>query len=176
MSLRNTKMCDWHDVDALATASYQLYNGDAKDKPISLDLCQAHEQALLEIFKPHLFSMESPKQRRLVDALHDMKPEPMDALERRRMKDRDRHRRNAEQKRKAMPPSIHRGPGYWGPLEGKVMDVVRRVKTNMKLDEVATAAGLTKATTYNTLVRLTGRDLVTVTGGRGRYRRYHLSV
>ena len=97
----------------------------------------------------------------------------IDKAERKRMKDRDRKRAEYKPKReegKPSPRSVH----YWQEVENTVMKAMRSIKTNVHINDVIVATKLSKATVANTLRRLVNGEQIMTTGGRGRYRRYHM--
>jgi len=58
--------------------------------------------------------------------------------------------------------------------EAQVMEAMSHLRENASRREIAEEAEVSQASTANTLRRLVAMKKLTATGGRGRYRRYHL--
>jgi hypothetical protein len=87
--------------------------------------------------------------------------------QRRKRLDRERHAATRER------PSPQ-DKNYWPYHENEVMAVIKKLRSDIHIKDVAAATHLTRGTTGHVLRRLVDQKLVTTTGGRGRWRRYHL--
>lgn len=143
-------------------ATYELSNN--RGKPLSLDLCTDHEKALLEVFRPQAITTTQPSISKAASNI--------DKLERKRKADRDRKYRKYHAA--ADTRQHRRGGDYWKMREMQVMEAMAHLKSNVHIKDVMKDAEITKATAGNTLRRLVAMKKVTATGGRGRFRRYHL--
>lgn len=143
--------CDWHVKVVPATTNYELSNGKSGGKK-RLDLCKEHERELLLLFAR----------------------KPATAAEVKKERDRERHRTKYKQQREYTGGSSRNKGTYWADLEHKVMAVANAVKTNIHINDILKGAGITKSSAGSTLRRLVAKELLVTTGGRGRYRRYHL--
>src|SRR5262245_14762385 len=160
--------CDWHESTWPAVATYELRNG--REIKGHLDLCQAHETALLDIFQPQAIALAKPTEP-------SKKVAELDKLERKRARDRDRHRRKRlelEQSPKSRETRAVKSGKYWERLEGLVLDAMLELKRNVHIHAIMENTDLTQASAGNTLRRLVAQGKVEAVGGRGRYRRYNL--
>jgi hypothetical protein len=148
---KTIRVCDKHTDDIPAIGTYTVTNGTPR-QDMSMDLCSICVLEITTFFTPvKRFAKANAK------------------VEIKRMKDRDRHR--AKRQYTVNPK---RTADYWDEAESKVMAAIKTIKTNVHIKDVMAATKLTKSTVGNALRRLVTKEMVMATGGRGRYRRYHM--
>jgi hypothetical protein len=150
--------CDWHEkVVVPAVVTYQLSNGIGK--PLTIDLCKPHEEALLTIFRPYPLLVS---------------PAGLSKKDLYKLRDRERHAQKRARIRAGTDVTSARSLEVKAHREDEVMKVMNTIKHNVHINEIIKATGLTTAPIRDTLIRLAKQNKIVATGGRGRWRRYHL--
>jgi ribosomal protein S25 len=91
------------------------------------------------------------------------------AKERKKRRDRERWH-----DRKKATQTQERFATMWAEREGKALQVVHKLKTNVHINDIAKALEVQQAVAGDVMRRLVGKGFVIATGGVGRYRRYSI--
>jgi hypothetical protein len=70
--------------------------------------------------------------------------------------------------------SRRKSPGFWPDRDAKVLAAMKRMRANVHINDLIAATHLPNSTVGKCLRRLVEKEEIMETGGKGRYRRYHM--
>src|SRR5262245_8980566 len=162
MAKQTILTCDKHSEVVPAIGTFLLSN--SKDRPplFTIDLCQACYDEFVTGFMPG---------KRAARTM-------MESAERKKQRDRERyHRKQAEKKTEYAAGNVRiaRLNAMWADREAKALEVIKRIKTNVHINDISQVLEVRHSTAREAVQHLITKGLVTTSGGVGRYRRYNIA-